>query len=221
MAINNLNSGVGIQPTIVDAKGDLIVATGADAVNRLAVGTANQQLVVDSSTSTGLKWAAPAGLVLLNTTSFSGVASQAITPVFSASFTNYKILIVATASTTANITFRMRSGATDNSGANYSDQYLFAGSTSITAARATGQTSWSVAGFGTGTGNYLILDVVNPFVASPTGMLLNSVSNYLSTGIEWFGRGFGHNQSTSYDGYNLIMSAGTMTGSVSTYGYNI
>ena len=51
----------GIQPTIVDAKGDLIVATAADTVSRLAVGTNNHVLTADSSTSTGLKWAAAAG----------------------------------------------------------------------------------------------------------------------------------------------------------------
>lgn len=51
----------GIQPTIVDAKGDLIVATAADTVSRLAVGTNNHVLTADSSTSTGLKWAAVAG----------------------------------------------------------------------------------------------------------------------------------------------------------------
>lgn len=51
----------GIQPTIVDAKGDLIVATAADTVSRLAVGTNGQLLTADSTTSTGLKWAdAPA-----------------------------------------------------------------------------------------------------------------------------------------------------------------
>lgn len=47
----------GIQPTIVDAKGDLIVATAADTVSRLAVGTNDQVLTADSSTATGLKWA--------------------------------------------------------------------------------------------------------------------------------------------------------------------
>lgn len=47
----------GIQPTIVDAKGDLIVATAADTVSRLAVGSNDQVLTADSSTSTGLKWA--------------------------------------------------------------------------------------------------------------------------------------------------------------------
>ena len=51
----------GIQPTLLTAKGDLISATAASTVARLAVGSNDQILVADSSTSTGLKWAAPAG----------------------------------------------------------------------------------------------------------------------------------------------------------------
>lgn len=47
--------------TAYDAKGDLIVGTGSDTFDRLAVGTNNYVLTADSSTSTGLKWAAPAG----------------------------------------------------------------------------------------------------------------------------------------------------------------
>ena len=48
--------------TEIDAKGDLIVGTGADTFARLAVGTNGHTLVADSSVSpTGLKWAAPAG----------------------------------------------------------------------------------------------------------------------------------------------------------------
>jgi hypothetical protein len=46
----------GIPSTIVDAKGDLIVATADDTVTRLAVGSTGQVLVVDSTTGTGLKW---------------------------------------------------------------------------------------------------------------------------------------------------------------------
>jgi hypothetical protein len=50
----------GIQPTIVDAKGDLIAAVAADTPARLAVGANDTVLTADSSTATGLKWAAPA-----------------------------------------------------------------------------------------------------------------------------------------------------------------
>lgn len=74
-----INSKIGqstaINPTIVDAKGDLIAATAADTVSRLAVGANDTILVADSTTATGLKWAAPAaggGMTLLSTTTLTG-----------------------------------------------------------------------------------------------------------------------------------------------------
>jgi hypothetical protein len=45
-----------IQNTIVDAKGDLISATGNDVPARLAVGNNGDTLLADSFTSTGLRW---------------------------------------------------------------------------------------------------------------------------------------------------------------------
>ena len=50
----------GIQPTLLTAKGDLISATAASTVARLAVGSDAQILVADSTASTGLKWATAA-----------------------------------------------------------------------------------------------------------------------------------------------------------------
>jgi len=51
-----------ISKTIVDAKGDIIVATASDTVSRLAVGATNGHvLTVDSAEATGLKWAAASG----------------------------------------------------------------------------------------------------------------------------------------------------------------
>jgi hypothetical protein len=46
----------GIQPTIFDAKGDLLTASANDTPARLAVGTNNYFLGADSSTATGLNW---------------------------------------------------------------------------------------------------------------------------------------------------------------------
>jgi hypothetical protein len=47
--------------SIIDAKGDLIVGTAADAVSRQGVGADGLVLVADSSQATGVKWAAAGG----------------------------------------------------------------------------------------------------------------------------------------------------------------
>ena len=67
--------------TAIDAKGDLVVGTGADAFSRLAVGTNGQVLTADSGEATGLKFATPAGgglnsMTLLNSggTALSGAS---------------------------------------------------------------------------------------------------------------------------------------------------
>lgn len=54
-----------IHNAIVDAKGDLIVATGADTVARLAVGVNGQALVADSTQAAGVKWGNPASYTSL------------------------------------------------------------------------------------------------------------------------------------------------------------
>lgn len=51
-----LGTAGGIAATIADAKGDLIAATAADTVARLAAGTNGHLLTADSAESTGLKW---------------------------------------------------------------------------------------------------------------------------------------------------------------------
>ena len=66
-----------VPATIVDAKGDIIAATAADTVARLAVGSNDQVLTADSTAATGLKWATPAagGMTLLSTTTLSGATT--------------------------------------------------------------------------------------------------------------------------------------------------
>jgi len=68
----------GIQPTIVDAKGDLITATAADTPARIAVGANDTVLTADSTTATGLKWATPASGATFSGVVLSKSANQTI-----------------------------------------------------------------------------------------------------------------------------------------------
>ena len=61
------------------AKGQIVVGTGTDASGILSVGSNDQVLTADSSTATGLKWAAAAaagGFTLLSTTTLSGSSTD-------------------------------------------------------------------------------------------------------------------------------------------------
>jgi hypothetical protein len=55
------NANAAIAKSIVDAKGDIIAATAADTVSRLAVGANGTVLTADSTAATGLKWATAGG----------------------------------------------------------------------------------------------------------------------------------------------------------------
>jgi hypothetical protein len=119
-------SGTGPIPIITntvatefDVKGDLIVGTGSDTFDRLAVGTDTYNLVADSSSATGLAWAAPAGgnktYTLLNTggTSLSGSAAVTVNV---ATKEDYVVLVQnATCGTRVALYFRING----DSGANY------------------------------------------------------------------------------------------------------
>lgn len=63
--------------TAIDAKGDLVVGTGADTFSRLAVGTNDYVLTAASGEATGMKWAAisAGGMTLLSTTTVSGTST--------------------------------------------------------------------------------------------------------------------------------------------------
>jgi hypothetical protein len=73
----------GIQPTIFDAKADLLTATANDTPARLAVGSNGQVLTADSTAGTGLAWATPSAASqdwsLVSTTNTTSGTSVTIT----------------------------------------------------------------------------------------------------------------------------------------------
>lgn len=88
MSIGRVPGDTGIQPSIVDAKGDLIVATAADSVSRLAVGANDTMLVADSSTATGLAYKTAATLYPL--TSYTPVVAQNGTRTATVTYAKYQ-----------------------------------------------------------------------------------------------------------------------------------
>ena len=209
------------------------------AVSRLNLGTTNQVLVkaaagqtsniLEAQNSSGTVvaglsqagvWSGSAapGLVLLNTTSFSGVASVSLpAATFSATYNNYKIYLSGVIATAGVVQGRLRVGGADNSTASsYVRQIINADDGSLSSNRDTNNL-FDFGAFNTTLVNALELDLINPFAATPTGfqyrMLRSSSGGYVHLGNGT------HNQSVSYDAFSFFCGT-TITGSVSVYGYN-
>lgn len=90
--------------TAIDAKGDLIAGTGADAFSRLAVGTNGQVLTADSATATGLKWAA-ANQKILQVQSVTKLDTFSTTSTSMVDITGLSVSITPTASTSTFLVF--------------------------------------------------------------------------------------------------------------------
>jgi hypothetical protein len=107
-----------VAKSIVDAKGDLIAATAADTVSRLAVGTNGQVLTADSTEATGMKWASAAG----SSSSYSLLGSAALTgstTITVSGLSGYNNLFVTVSGMSTNtnysfITFKFNSAAANH-----------------------------------------------------------------------------------------------------------
>jgi len=90
-----VNSSPGlVQNSLVDAKGELLVASADNTITRLGAGTNTYVLTADSSEATGLKWAAPTtGTVTSVTGTAPIVSSGGTTPAISVTTNDAQLIL--------------------------------------------------------------------------------------------------------------------------------
>ena len=186
-----------------------LVKDGASAIR--ALGTA-----IDTSMNTALG-TKKAGMVLLNTTSFSGVSSQSFNDVFSSTYDNYRIVtsILGTTNDPDDITLRFRVSGADNTNSTYERIVVRIGST-LGSTQQGSQTSLFAGATSTQYGG-VSLDVLRPNLATIT--TVHGTGAYNANTEMQLNFGF-FNAATVFTGFSLIALSGNMTGAVSVYGYN-
>jgi hypothetical protein len=188
-----------------------LVKDGASAIR--ALGTA-----IDTSMNTALG-TKKAGMVLLNTTSFSGVASQSINNVFTSAYKSYQIVIDTVQSNAEASSLRLRASGTDLSGSVYYSSYMSNGATSSAfgGGAQNGTTSFDLYGGGTYR-NFQIIDITQVQATERTLLTYDAAIAYNSATKSVNVKGAGMiDNAISYDGFTIYV-ANTITGSIRVYG---
>lgn len=216
--------GIGASPAGSATSGHALVASTGGTTSWTTIGTAGissgtatSGQILTANGSGGVSFG-NGGLTLINTTSFSGVSSQALPAgTFSSLYKNYRIIgnVVGSISGGVNVNFRMRVGGTDNSTASsYRRQYLY-GDTSTAAASNLTSDLALLYNADTVSGPFTA-ELFDPFETKRTKVMSHFFYQNVLVGLSYTD----HNQTVSYDSINMIPSSGTITGSVTVYGYN-
>jgi hypothetical protein len=188
-------------------------------------GTTGQVLKKTSGTDLDVEWGtASSGLTLINTTSFSAVASHSVNDVFSATYDNYRILFATSATTlTGDIQFRFRVSGADNTTSNYGSVSFIANNGTTRTQQADQNVAILLSSGTTSSHKGISMDVMDPFSSTKKTKFQGTTSG-IGAGVTDCQSGFtggGFNANTSFTGFSFIVGNGTMTGTVSVFGYNL
>jgi hypothetical protein len=179
-------------------------------------------MAIKTASGSDLRNSLSSGLVLLNTTSFTAVASQSVNNVFSSTYDNYFLVLSELVGTTFdNINMRLRKSGTDNTSNIYYRQVIEASATTLVGARIQA-TSFLLGVIRDTTQIGFVVQIQSPNVATQRTNLQNLSSYSPPANITMTVQTASHDLSSSadFDGFTLIPASGTMTGKVSVYGYN-
>ena len=197
------------------------VPTSTDLVKDGATAIETLGDAIDASMNTALG-TKKAGMVLLNTTSFSGVSSQNITA-FSSDYSNYKMVVKFSAfSTSLDVRLRLSASGVDDTSSNYNFGYRYVRSSGAGGDVQNNLLSYLLIGYGVSAQPEdcrFTADIVSPFLAERTSVMGSGTWNDATSWLSVTGAG-AHRVSTSYNGISLLASTGTFSGIVSIYGYN-
>jgi len=158
----------------------------------------------------------------LGNVTFSGVSSLSLNGCFNSAYDNYRVLLEITAtSASPGMNLRLRASGTDASGGNYvGGGYICRfNSATLGGQDLNASTNFELGGANSGqSSNRVVMDFQSPFLAQRTG------HHTFTTGFDGtsaYGRAqhSNHNLSTSYDGFTVFPSSGTITGTIRVYGY--
>jgi hypothetical protein len=196
------------------------VPTSTDLVKDGATAIETLGDAIDASMNTALG-TKKAGMVLLNTTSFSGVSSQALPAnTFTSTYSNYRIIMTVSGSTTTTLSLRYRVGVTDTATGYYGNGILLIYTSTTVNGQAhnnAGIIQLPAVGSNAAAQNMIVLDVINPqkTLQTQTSLLGMGGDAYFNVGA------WNLSNSTQYDSANIFPGAGTITGTISVYGYNV
>jgi hypothetical protein len=193
------------------------VPTSTDLVKDGATAIETLGDAIDASMNTALG-TKKAGMVLLNTTSFSGVSSVSLAAnTFSSTYDHYKIfLTIESNSANSRLSARVRSAGSDLSGASYASataQFAY-GSTTVGNDNAGTANTLLYLGYTDGRKN-MIIEVLNPKATQYTTMY--AFDDRVDYGLQYSGGVY--KVTTSVDSMSILPASGTITGYYTVYGY--